>query len=125
MDVVKEKGILYGVSTIRGYGDLDGFWIPIGLRPFYYNKVIWIDTLKFAIGNWDKESKRIGAMVEFSTKATAVSSAEINGTPTIDKLVAKYKEKLARHEARCGEQVVEDYNSKYTIQLWQTNLWAL
>ena len=125
MDVVNEKGILYSVSIRKGYGDLEGFWVPINLRPFYYDKVIWIDTLKFAIGSWDKESKRIEAMVEFSTKATAVSNVEINGTPTIDKLVTKYREKLARHGAGCGEQVVENYKSKFTIQLWQTNLWAL
>lgn len=125
MDIIDEKGVLYIASLTQSVEEgTKGLWIPIGIRPFYYNKVLWIDTLKFVFGSYDNPGG-LDAMIEVSCGGVAASKLEVNGKVSIDKLIQTYKEKLVRYRATCGEQVVENFKSKFTIQLWQTKLWAL
>lgn len=125
MDIINEEGVLYTRPVVKHY-ELGGLLVQGSyVTPFYYNKVAWIGTLKFVFGNWVSPSSGIEAMVEVTTQATAVNRGEISGKVTIEKLVQKYEEKLVSHNAKCGEQVVENYNSKFTIQLWQIKLWVL
>lgn len=125
MDVIDENGVLYVTSWTKSVdSDTRGRMLPIGVRPFYYDKVLWIDTLKFVFGSYDNPGG-LDAMIEVSCGGVAASKLQVNGRVSIDKLIQKYKEKLVRHRATCGEQVVENFKSKFTIQLWQTKLWAL
>lgn len=125
MDVINEKGVIYVVSRVQSADvDTKGLWIPIGVRPFYYDKVLWIDTLKFAFGSYD-EPGGLDAMIEVSTGGVAASKLEANGRVSINKLIQMYKEKLVRYRANSGEQVVENFKQKFTIQAWQIKLWAL
>ena len=125
MDVINETGVIYVVSRVQSADvDTKGLWIPIGVRPFYYDKVLWIDTLKFAFGSYD-EPGGLDAMIEVSTGGVAASKLEANGRVSINKLIQMYKEKLVRHRANSGEQVVENFKQRFTIQVWQIKLWAL
>lgn len=126
MDIIDEKGVIYVVSREKSaHVDTKGLWVPVGNRPFYYTKVVWLDSLKFAFGCWDKPDGKLEAMIEVSCGGVAASKFDVNGRVSIDKLIQAYKENLVRHRATCGEQVVENFKSKFTIQLWQINLWAL
>ena len=126
MDVVNENGILYVTLWIKSEdSDTQGRMLPIGTRPFYYNKVLWIDTLKFVFGSYEKPGG-LEAMIEVSTGGVAASNQELNGKRvSVDALIQKYYEKLAKHKAKCVEQIVEPFKINFTIQLWQTKLWAL
>jgi len=128
MDVINEKGVIYVVSRMQSANvDTKGLWVPIGLRPLYYTKVVWIDSLKFVFGCWDSDGDKIEAMVEVSTGGVAVSQEDMigRGRITVETLIKKYQEKLVSHRASCGEQVVENFKNRFTIQLWQIKLWAL
>ena len=129
MDVIEEKGVIYVVSREQSANvDTKGLWVPIGLRPLYYSKVVWIDSLKFVFGCWDSGKDKIEVMVEVSTGGVAASQDDFTGQRgkiTVERLIKKYQEKLVRHRAACGEQVVENFKQRFTIQLWQINFWAL
>ena len=125
MDVIEERGVVYRSLLFKSYReDVSAVWVPQGVQPFYYSKVVWIDSLKFVFGS-DESADKITMMVEASTGGIAANALELRGKKTIEKFIAKYKEKLVNHKVSSGAQVVENFKNTFTIQLWQTKLWAL
>ena len=125
MDVIEERGVIYRPLLLKSCReDVSAVWVPQGVQPFYYSKVVWIDSLKFVFGS-EESADKITMMVEASTGGIAANALELTGKKTIEKFIAKYKEKLASHKVSSGAQVVENFKNTFTIQLWQTKLWAL
>lgn len=121
MDVeklVKTTGI-HPVTFLSYVGSNGEYILSSEVHQFSYTHEYWFGGRKFLLGKLNNV-----LMIEVSTGASCVTTYDINGKISIEKIISAFKNKLSKVNLTIDELIFNYKKRQLNLDAWEINLVA-